>query len=287
MSEHHKAGMAAMQKAEGGAEPAPGGAPSPGGAAAPMGMAMAQGGQQPASGGAPAPAQQHGADDSPEAIDAHIQAIQGAADKYPELQELADKHISQLKDKRDSLEKHQDFQIRQQEWQQNQQRMEQNTQTMQQLRAQGLEDSKEARAASLQMRQAEVEGRQQLAQITLGMKQSQDHEQVQQHAQMALANLTTRAKALSASPVDQAKLQLPAFNAQVKALKKQLKDSGMPEIADTLTPLKIGEEPGKLWGTNPAIVEDTGDSAEAPVASKSGKKMVKDPKSPSGWSYAD
>lgn len=238
MSEHHKAGMAAVKQAEG---------------------------------------QQH-ADNTPEAIDAQMAALQEVADKFPEQQGLVDKHIGLLRDKRNSLTKqkdveaaaaehHQEFQARQQEWQQNQQRMEQTTQAMMQLRAQGMQDSKEARAASLEMRQQESVGRQQLTQITLGMKQAQDKAMVQQHAEAAIANLTTRAKAISTSPVDQAKTQLPAFNAQVKALKKQLTDSGMPEIADSLNPLKLGEEPGKWYGTNPAIVEDTGDaSAPAPSA---------------------
>lgn len=256
----------------------------------------------PPSGAAPSPSghtidPSHGDPNTPEALSSHMAAVTEWGRSHPDAADAVKQELETTKARMEDARKGQEFQYghAQQlaEYNQTNTRIDQQNQALNALRQQGQASSNEFKAASLALRQSENEANQQMKGIMLGLKQSQDKAQQQTQASAGLANLNTRANALLSKPTKEAALQLPSFNADVKLLKKRLEDSGMPEIAATLKPLKLGTEPGMIYGTNPAIVEDDSGNAGSAAAggtttlSKSGRKMVKDPKAPHGYSYAD
>ena len=235
-----------------------------GGAAPPSSPSAASGQGQPAGGQAQPPASpQAGA--APQQVDPieqkqrHIQSMEqfmaspGWSNLPPDKQKAATDIYN-----REQMELTRMTSAKQQaaEFQQTQQRLQQNEQIMTDLRRQGMESSNEFRAASMQIRQSEVEASNQFKTLMLSMKSTEDKNAQQAHLQTAVSTLQSRAKAITALPPDQAKPLLAGFNANVKMLKKQLQDADLGDVAAGIEPLKLGETPGKLWGTNPAIVSD-------------------------------
>jgi hypothetical protein len=107
-------------------------------------------------------------------------------------------------------------------------------------------------------------------------------------------NIATMLTAANPAPPATVKTLLNARNAQARTLKQAADKYGIEYDPDQFKPMTTQQiKSGGLMGTGlgasttTSLTEDTSGGATAPVASKSGRKMVKDPKSKTGWSYAE
>jgi len=230
-----------------------GGQPAPQGAAPQQGQPRPVGAQQP---------------QTPDEWEAYRHKLIQARGHFTDPAHLKalDDEIAFAKDQTDKAEHHQEFE-------QTQQRIAQNEQTLTALRQQGMEDSQEARATMVALRQSEIQSQDQFRTMMAGFKESEDKSQNQARLTTAVSSLQARAKAIAALPPDQFKPLLPGYNANVKLLKKQLKDTGLGDVADGIEPLKA--ETVSTWGgygpNKEQLAPDESGAASAPVTATNDK----------------